>query len=132
MELVGGIKITGLLRPEQSGTRETAGVIHAGLPSDPARSSERASSIVTSTLQRAGNHSRRRAGSKVIDFGIAKAHAGTADGHKRFSPLLTVFGHARLHEPRAGAVGGVDVDTRSDIYSLGVVALRAADGGNAV
>ena len=39
---------------------------------------------------------------KVIDFGIAKAHRGAADGQNPLHRLRAIHRHARLHEPGAG------------------------------
>lgn len=56
---------------------------------------------------------------KVIDFGIAKATQDEGDG------LLTrhhqVLGTPAYMSPEQAESDGVDVDTRSDVYSLGVV-----------
>ena len=56
---------------------------------------------------------------KVIDFGIAKATGGSAsdpDGDQE-----PVLGTPNYMSPEQGLRGGLDVDTRSDIFSLGVL-----------
>jgi eukaryotic-like serine/threonine-protein kinase len=57
---------------------------------------------------------------KVIDFGVAKAIAPGPD-----SPPLTVAGSAvgtpAYMSPEQGLGSGLDVDTRTDIYSLGMI-----------
>ncbi|MES2661137.1 MAG: serine/threonine-protein kinase [Verrucomicrobiota bacterium] len=57
---------------------------------------------------------------KVIDFGIAKATEG---GHPDFSPAGPVpfIGTPAYMSPEQVDGDGLDVDTRSDIYSLGVL-----------
>jgi len=59
---------------------------------------------------------------KVIDFGIAKA---TTDELGADTTILTAFeqfiGTPAYMSPEQAAMGGVDIDTRSDIYSLGVL-----------
>ena len=57
---------------------------------------------------------------KVIDFGIAKATREPLTD----KTLLTrqhVRRHAGVHEPGAGRRWNIDIDTRSDIYSLGAL-----------
>jgi eukaryotic-like serine/threonine-protein kinase len=60
---------------------------------------------------------------KVIDFGIAKAIAPLAGLTPR--NLITVrallLGTPAYMSPEQLAAGGVDIDTRSDVYSLGVL-----------
>lgn len=57
---------------------------------------------------------------KVIDFGIAKAtENGTTDSTA--SPSVPLIGTPAYMSPEQMDGGGMDVDTRSDIYSLGVV-----------
>src|SRR6266851_9526804 len=59
---------------------------------------------------------------KVIDFGIAKA---TTDQQLTDKTLFTAFelliGTPAYMSPEQAALSSVDVDTRSDIYSLGVL-----------
>jgi hypothetical protein len=58
---------------------------------------------------------------KVIDFGIAKAiegRLGEESLHTRHEQLL---GTPAYMSPEQAALGGLDVDTRSDVYGLGVL-----------
>ena len=57
---------------------------------------------------------------KVIDFGIAKATAPAAE-HQRITVAGTAIGTPAYMSPEQAAGSGLDVDTRSDIYSLGVL-----------
>jgi WD40 repeat protein/tRNA A-37 threonylcarbamoyl transferase component Bud32 len=63
-----------------------------------------------------------RAVPKIIDFGIAKA---TTDQRLTDKTLFTAFeifiGTPAYMSPEQASMGGMDVDTRSDIYSLGVL-----------
>ena len=58
---------------------------------------------------------------KVIDFGIAKAVSQRLTEHT----LVTEYGHAMgtpaYMSPEQAEMSGLDVDTRTDIYSLGVM-----------
>ncbi len=57
---------------------------------------------------------------KVIDFGIAKATAGSSAVDANFTVFDQFLGTPAYMSPEQ-ASGGVDVDTRSDIYSLGAL-----------
>jgi WD40 repeat protein/serine/threonine protein kinase len=59
---------------------------------------------------------------KVIDFGIAKATAGQVLTSKTlFTALEQFIGTPAYMSPEQAKLSGLDVDTRSDIYSLGVL-----------
>jgi hypothetical protein len=58
---------------------------------------------------------------KVIDFGIAKAIESQAFGEKVFTAHDQFFGTPAYMSPEQIDLAGLDVDTRSDIYSLGVL-----------
>jgi len=58
---------------------------------------------------------------KVIDFGIAKATGGTLTDKTLFTRIGQVVGTPQYMSPEQADLSGLDVDTRTDIYSLGVV-----------
>jgi eukaryotic-like serine/threonine-protein kinase len=58
---------------------------------------------------------------KVIDFGIAKAVHGRLTDQSAFTAFEQLIGTPAYMSPEQAAAGGTDIDTRSDIYSLGVV-----------
>jgi tetratricopeptide (TPR) repeat protein len=65
---------------------------------------------------------------KVIDFGIAKAlHADTLDGHTLLTHAEQVLGTPRFMSPEQ-IEGSAVIDTRSDIYSLGVLLYKLLTG----
>lgn len=57
---------------------------------------------------------------KVIDFGVAKATAATAAAAEHFTQTGQLVGTPEYMSPEQ-ADGVSDIDTRSDVYSLGVV-----------
>ena len=65
---------------------------------------------------------------KVIDFGIAKATEGRLTDHTLFTAAEQFVGTPAYMSPEQAAIGGLDVDTRSDIYSLGVLLYELLTG----
>jgi len=57
----------------------------------------------------------------VIDFGIAKATEGRLSDSTVFTAFEQVIGTPAYMSPEQAEMSGLDVDTRSDIYSLGVL-----------
>src|SRR5207237_731674 len=58
---------------------------------------------------------------KVIDFGIAKATEGRLSDHTVYTQLHQFIGTPAYMSPEQAEMSGLDIDTRSDIYSLGVL-----------
>jgi serine/threonine protein kinase len=65
---------------------------------------------------------------KVIDFGIAKAIEGRLTETTMFTPFEHFIGTPAYMSPEQAVMSGVDVDTRSDIYSLGVLLYELLTG----
>ena len=65
---------------------------------------------------------------KVIDFGIAKAVAGQLTDQTMFTAYEQVVGTPAYMSPEQAEMSGLDVDTRSDIYSLGVLLYELLTG----
>lgn len=61
-----------------------------------------------------------RALAKVIDFGLAKLTAPEPGDHT-LTEVGTVLGTPAYASPEQMSLSGMDVDTRSDVYSLGVL-----------
>src|SRR5262249_3739308 len=57
---------------------------------------------------------------KVIDFGIAKALGQRLTDRTLFTGFAQMIGTPLYMSPEQAALSNVDVDTRSDVYSLGV------------
>jgi serine/threonine protein kinase len=66
---------------------------------------------------------------KVIDFGIAKATNGVRLTDKTlFTEVEMLIGTPSYMSPEQATLGGVDVDTRTDIFSLGVLLYELLTG----
>jgi serine/threonine protein kinase len=65
---------------------------------------------------------------KVIDFGIAKATSIELTTMTLFTEQRQVIGTPAYMSPEQAETSGLDIDTRSDIYSLGVVLYELLTG----
>jgi tetratricopeptide (TPR) repeat protein len=65
---------------------------------------------------------------KVIDFGIAKAAGQKLTDRTLFTELGQVVGTLEYMSPEQAELNQLDVDTRSDIYSLGVLLYELLTG----
>jgi eukaryotic-like serine/threonine-protein kinase len=65
---------------------------------------------------------------KVIDFGIAKATEGRLTYNTVFTAFGQFVGTPAYMSPEQASASGMDVDTRSDIYSLGVLLYELLTG----
>jgi serine/threonine protein kinase len=65
---------------------------------------------------------------KVIDFGIAKAIGQQLTEKTLFTGFAQMIGTPLYMSPEQAALNGLDVDTRSDIYSLGVLLYELLTG----
>ena len=69
---------------------------------------------------------------KIIDFGVAKATTGRLTERSVFTHFGQMIGTPLYMSPEQAEMSGLDVDTRSDIYSLGVMLYELLDGQQAV
>ena len=58
---------------------------------------------------------------KIIDFGIAKATSQNLTAETMFTLVGTIMGTPEYMSPEQSASTGEDIDTRTDVYSLGVI-----------
>src|SRR5262245_52529039 len=65
---------------------------------------------------------------KVIDFGIAKAMHGRLTEKTLFTEFRQFIGTPAYMSPEQAEMSGLDVDTRTDIYSLGVLLYELLTG----
>src|SRR5205085_449299 len=128
MELVGGVKITDYCEQNQLDTRQRLdlfiqvcravqhahqkGIIHRDIKPSNVLVAEQDGVAVP----------------KVIDFGIAKATQGKLTDRTVFTSFEQFLGTPAYMSPEQAQVGGLDVDTRSDIYSLGVLLYELLTG----
>ena len=68
-----------------------------------------------------------RAVPKVIDFGVAKATAQKLTERTMFTEFGQVLGTLEYMSPEQAKLNQLDIDTRSDIYSLGVLLYELLD-----
>jgi eukaryotic-like serine/threonine-protein kinase len=128
MELVRGIPITGHCEQHQLSTAERLqlfmkvchavqhahqkGIIHRDL---------KPTNILVTVID-------GEAVPKVIDFGVAKALGQKLTEKTVFTRFQQMVGTPAYMSPEQAALSGVDVDTRSDIYSLGVLLYELLTG----
>jgi serine/threonine protein kinase/WD40 repeat protein len=65
---------------------------------------------------------------KIIDFGIAKATEGRLTDMTVYTDLHQFIGTPAYMSPEQAEMSGLDIDTRADIYSLGVLLYELLTG----
>ena len=65
---------------------------------------------------------------KIIDFGIAKAINQDLTDRTLFTQFSQMIGTPLYMSPEQAALSGIDVDTRSDVYSLGILLYELLTG----
>jgi non-specific serine/threonine protein kinase/serine/threonine-protein kinase len=65
---------------------------------------------------------------KIIDFGVAKATARQLTERTLFTELGVLIGTPEYMSPEQAEMGGLDIDTRTDIYALGVLLYELLTG----
>ena len=65
---------------------------------------------------------------KVIDFGVAKAISGKLTDASLSTDFGAVVGTLEYMSPEQAGFSGVDIDTRTDVYSLGIILYELLTG----
>ncbi len=65
---------------------------------------------------------------KVIDFGVAKAIEQRLNERTMFTEFGAIVGTLEYMSPEQAEMGQLDIDTRSDVYSLGVLLYELLTG----
>jgi eukaryotic-like serine/threonine-protein kinase len=65
---------------------------------------------------------------KVIDFGIAKAMDQRLTEKTLFTQFGSIIGTLEYMSPEQAGLSGIDIDTRSDVYALGVLLYELLTG----
>ena len=128
MELVAGADHR-VLRRISLDTRQRLELFIRGIPRHPACAPKRDHPSRHQTFQRPGDLHDGIPVPKVIDFGIAKATESELTDkthvHVLFGQLL---GTPAYMSPEQAELSGLDMDTRSDIYSPGVLLYELLTG----
>jgi WD40 repeat protein/serine/threonine protein kinase len=128
MELVRGVPITAFCDQDQLGVRERLGLFvdvcqavqHAHQKGIIHRDLKPGNVLVTLHDDRAVV--------KVIDFGVAKATGQQLTEKTLFTNFAQMIGTPLYMSPEQAQMSGLDVDTRSDVYSLGVLLYELLTG----
>jgi serine/threonine protein kinase len=65
---------------------------------------------------------------KVIDFGVAKATQGRLTDQTIYTQFQQMIGTPLYMSPEQAEMTSLDIDTRSDIYALGVLLYELLTG----
>jgi tetratricopeptide (TPR) repeat protein len=69
-----------------------------------------------------------KAAPKIIDFGVAKAISQPLTERSLFTELGVLIGTPEYMSPEQAEMGSLDIDTRTDIYALGVLLYELLTG----
>ena len=127
MELVHGIPITEFCDQSKVDAKTTLGFVSSGLQSRASCSSKGHHPSRYQAFERVGDVS-TSGGAQVIDFGIAKAIEQPLTEKSLFTQYGTMVGTFQYMSPEQAEMNAFGVDTRSDVYSLGVLLYELLTG----
>ena len=121
-----------LLRQAAAGAQGAARTLHLRLPGHPARAKAKFTrAFFTATSSRrtclVTSHDGKPV-AKVIDFGVAKAIHQQLSERTIYTQFAQMVGTPLYMSPEQAEMSGLDIDTRSDIYSLGVLLYELLTG----
>ena len=128
MELVKGVPMTQYCDEHQLAAAGAAGVVPRGVPRRAACASQGDHPSGSQTHQRLGGRVRPAAVPKIIDFGVAKAIGQRLTEKTMFTEFGQVVGTIDYMSPEQAKFNQLDIDTRTDIYSLGVLLYELLTG----
>jgi WD40 repeat protein/serine/threonine protein kinase len=144
MELVKGVPITDFcdqnrLKPRQRlelfvsvcqavQHAHTKGIIHRDLKPSNVLVASHDGTPSPYLLPLGGGEGRVRGVVKVIDFGVAKAMGQRLTDKTLFTGFAQMIGTPLYMSPEQAEMSGLDIDTRSDVYSLGVLLYELLTG----
>ena len=129
MELVRGVKITDYCDRNNLSIGAAAASFSRWSATPSSTRTRRASSTGTSSRPTSSSPSTTAwPVPKVIDFGIAKATEGRLTDRTLFTAFEQFIGTPAYMSPEQAEMSGIDIDTRSDIYSLGVLLYELLTG----
>src|SRR5262249_42698919 len=117
-----------VLRRKAPGRARTARTVRRRLPSRAARAPEGDHPPRPQALQRLVAPYDGKPVVKVIDFGVAKATGQRLTDKTLFTGFGALVGTPEYMSPEQAEVNNQDIDTRSDIYSLGVLLYELLTG----
>ena len=130
MELVNGVPLTDYCDRNQPHHRRAIGVVRPGLPARVEHAHQKG--IIHRDIKPSNVMVTLYDGvpvPKVIDFGVAKAVSGQLTEKTLFTHHGQMLGTPLYMSPEQAERSGLDVDTRCDIYSLGVLLYELLTGG---
>lgn len=128
MELVQGVPITEFCDKNKVPARDQLKLFMSVCQAIQSAHQKGIISTGTSNLRMSWSPSSTKRMPKVIDFGISKATNQKLAEKTLFTQFATMIGTPAYMSPEQAEMGHLDIDTRADIYSLGVLLYELLTG----